>query len=110
MKHRFSACWSDELGKAILAECTEPYTMSLVHEDAKACQEAVNQGIDSCLEACFCPDKGDTFDLIQTPVCSKLYCVVSPESLRVLVRRLLESGDDTGLASDICETLDIELI
>lgn len=110
MKHRFSACWSDELGKAILAECTEPYEMDLTGNDAQACQQAVNQGIDSYLEACFVPARGDRFDVQKSPCCVRLNCVVSPESLRVLVRRLLEAGDDTGLASSICETLDIELI
>ena len=41
-----------------------------------------------------------------------LECKVSPESLPVLVRRLLESGDEEAesLASSICQTLDIELI
>jgi len=82
--------------------------MSLVGEDKRACIEAVNQGIDSRLEACFCPDRGDRFDDIGY----RLECAISSTSLTVLVRRLMESDNEqaNSLASSICETLDIELI
>lgn len=114
MKTRFSACWSPALDQALAQACKEPYTMSLVGPDAKACQTAVNQGIDSHLEACFIPDRGDSFKPQQRgnlPVVA-LECRVSPQSLPVLVRRLLESDDENAnsLASGICETLGIELI
>lgn len=114
MKTTFSACWSDALGKALAQACREPYTMSLVGEDARACQTAVNQGIDSHLEACFCPHLGDSYRLQQRgnlPVVA-LECRVSPQSLPVLVRRLLESDNEhaNSLASGICETLGIELV
>lgn len=112
MKTRFSACWSPALGKALAQACQEPYTMSLVGADARACQTAVNQGIDSHLEACFCPDRGDSFNVFPCGPVSRLECRLSPESLPVLVRRLLESEDEAGenLASGICETLGIELV
>ena len=106
MKHKFSAMWSDALGKAIAQQCKEPYQMDLAGQDAVACRNAVNQGIDSHLEACFCPELGDSFRVDG----SRLSGTLSPQSLPVLVRRLLEAGDEGGLASSICETLDIELI
>jgi hypothetical protein len=110
MRKRFSAMWSDALGKAIKELAPEhcPYDMSLVGEDRRACILAVNQGIDSRLEACNIPDRGDRF----TDSGSRLACVVSAESLPVLIRRLLEDGDECGmsLASGICDTLGIELI
>ena len=41
----------------------EPFTMSLTDTDEiKAVIEAVNEGIDSHLEACFCPDRGDRYE------------------------------------------------
>ena len=42
----------------------------------------------------------------------RLECKVSPKSLPVLVRRLMESDDEgaESLASDICQTLEIEII
>jgi hypothetical protein len=42
----------------------------------------------------------------------RLECKVSPKSLPVLVRRLMESGDEQAelLASSMCQTLEIELI
>lgn len=103
----FSACWSDALGQAIKEACIEPYTMELVGKDKQVVIKAVNQGIDSCLEACYISERGDSY-----VDHGKLHCTVSSESLPVLVRRLMESGDETAenLASSICYTLDIELI
>jgi len=92
--------------------------MSLVAEDHQRVIAVVNQGIDAYLEACFVLDRGDSFRL-QTPrgirgriSGTRLECKVSPMSLPVLVRRLMESDDERAesLASDICQTLDIELI
>jgi hypothetical protein len=110
--------WSEKLGATLKAAITEPYSMSLVGEDAEACQECVNEGIDSHLEACFVPKRGDRFDWTAGKVINgislgtRLECLVSPESLVVLIRRLLESSNENGasLASGICSTLDIELI
>jgi len=98
--------WSEDLGAALKEVVTEPYDMSLVGGDRRACIHAVNSGIDSRLEACFVPDRGDRY----TDTGHRLNCLVSVESLPILVRRLLEAGDDAGLASGICDTLGIELI
>jgi len=64
------------------------------------------------------PARGDRFRL-QTPAGirgrisgPRLECQVSPQSLPVLIRRLMESGEDEAesLAAGICQTLEIELI
>ena len=90
----------------------QPYTMSLTGTDEiRAVVDAVNQGIDSHLEACFCPQRGDSYEggrrkAGRLTLCRTLECVVSPESLPVLLRRLFD-GDDVGmtLAADILMTL-----
>lgn len=94
----------------------KPFTMSLTgQDDIEAVVEAVNQGIDAYLEACFCPDRGDRYDdgrrmAGRTVLCRTLECAVSPESLPVLLRRLSDSGDETAmsLASDILASLGID--
>ena len=111
----FSLMWSKDLKTAIInASDGEHYQMSLVSDDAQAVEAAVNQGIDAHLEACFIPDRGDSYEWKQDKswCIARLHCHVSPESLTVLVRRLLESGNEEAemLASSICDTLDIELI
>jgi hypothetical protein len=115
----FSRIWTDKLGAEIAKAAPQHgYSMSLVGKDCQKVITAVNQGIDSHLEACFVPDRGDCFRLqspqgIQGRISGpRLECQVSPLSLPVLVRRLLESGDAAAesLASDICQTLEIELI
>ncbi len=106
----FSFYWTDKLGEAIKSASTELYNMRLVSDDAELVKTAVNQGIDAYLEACFIPDRGDSYDWsLKT---GRLNCLVSPESLPVLVRRLMTMDSEPAeyLASDICETLDIELI
>jgi hypothetical protein len=102
----------------------KPYPMSLT-DDAQinAVVLAVNAGIDSHLEACFCPERGDHFErgarkVGNAVLCYTLECVVSVESMPVLLRRLTEgdvSGeeedgereDDAGedLANDILDSL-----
>ena len=94
----------------------ESFTMSIVSEDeARAVIEAVNQGIDSHLEACFVPDRGDRYERAERKVGDIVHtvaldCDVSIESLPVLLRRLLESGDEAGetLARDILSVLGFE--
>ena len=115
----FSFAWTVKLGTEISKAAPKAgYHMSLVAEDRQKVIAAVNQGIDSHLEACFGPGRGDSFR-IQTPEGirgrisgARLECKVSPKSLPVPVRRLMESDDESAesLASDICQTLDIELI
>ena len=96
----------------------EPYTMSLTGRDEiRAVVEAVNRGIDSHLEACYCPGRGDSFEggkrtAGKLVLCHTMECQVSPESLPVLLRRLfeLDTTDDVAdagmsLAGDILMTL-----
>jgi hypothetical protein len=100
----------------------EPFTMSLTEEDEiKAIIAAVNEGIDSHLEAAYCPDRGDRYEggerkAGELLMCRSLDCVVSVESLPTLLRRLCESdlgGDPdvqsagSRLASDILFVLGI---
>ena len=78
----------------------QPYTMSLTGQDEiRAVIQAVNQGIDGHLEACFCPALGDRYEGGQRKagklvLCRTLECSVSPESLPVLLRRLFELNGD----------------
>jgi len=104
----FSAYWTDDLGKAIAAASTEPYRLRACPGDAKHIEAAINQGIDSHLEACFIPDRGDSYQWGDT----HLKCKISPESFPVLIRRLMESDSDDAqsLAFSLCDSLDIELI
>ncbi len=102
----FSAMWSEELGAAVTKAAPEHYPMELNRDDALAVRTAVNQGIDGHLEACNAPHRGDAYDWDGR----RLNCQVSRESLPTLVRRLMEAGDGRGLASSICENLEIELI
>ena len=115
----FSAVWSGELGAAIAAAAPiRGYTMSLVGENGHAVITAVNQGIDAHLEACFVPDRGDRYgcltaqDVARKLPGSRMECLVSPESLVTLVRRLMQADDPVAesLAAGICQTLDLELV
>ena len=95
----------------------QAYTMSLTDSDEiRAVVAAVNQGIDSHLEACFLPARGDRYAHAhrkagQLVMCHCLDCTVSLQSLPVLLRRLceLDAEDiaDAGLslAGDILLTL-----
>jgi len=107
----FSFGWSKDLGAAILeAQAPDgPYPLDAAPSDAKLIMDAVNQGIDSHLEACFIPDRGDLYYWTDG---GRLRCRISPESLPVLVRRLLESESEQAqnLGACICETLELELI
>lgn len=85
----------------------EPFTMSLTDTDeVRAVIQAVNEGIDGHLQACYCPERGDHYGGGQRKagklvLCHSLDCRISPESLPVLLRRLCESefGGDTDLQS-----------
>jgi hypothetical protein len=99
----------------------EPFDMSLTDEDEiKAVIAAVNEGIDAHLEACFCPSRGDRYEggkrkAGKLVLCRTLECVVSVESLPVLLRRLCESdlgnadveAEGNRLASDILMVLGV---
>ncbi len=92
-----------------------PFTMSLTgRDDIEAVVEAVNQGIDAHLEACFCPNRGDRYDggkrmAGRSVLCRTLECSISPESLPVLLRRLFDSEIEAAmnLATDILASLGI---
>ena len=96
----------------------EPFTAQLVGATGEMVETLVNQGIDSHLEACFLPDRGDAFEWVAgTPRRARhLSCVVSPESMIVLLRRLnelsetecAEAEDAMSLRSNILGLLDIE--
>lgn len=98
------------------AQGEKPYPMSLVGEAARAVEQAVNIGIDSHLEACFVPERGDSYEHGKRSTAGgvvhtlTLECEVSPESLPVLLRRLFEQEGEEGpsLASSILETIGID--
>lgn len=102
------------------AQGSKPYPMSLTGKAIDVVTAAVNRGIDSYLEACFIPDRGDSFmpgkrETANTFICRTLECRVSPESMPVLLRRLfsLEGSDEfeeeaRSLASSILTTLGID--
>lgn len=93
------------------------YEMSLTDDDeVMAVVESVNEGIDSRLQACNCPHRGDNYSggtrgftaTSDGPrwkegefvvIARTLECKVSPESLPVLLRRLFER--DCSLAASI---------
>ena len=90
----------------------KPFSMSLVGEDAQAVITAVNQGIDARLEACFCPDRGDHFEIEchmvgETHLQHRLECSVSPQSMPTLLRRLYDGGGES-LADSILSVLSAE--
>ena len=122
---------------AIILACGgEHYEMSLTGGDADVVQTAVNNGIDSRLQICYCHERGDKYyrserSFIATEdglrwkkgdrvvYSQTLECRVSSESLPVLIRRLFDDmeylgqdGDDAdvgnSLASSILETLGFE--
>lgn len=114
----FSFYWTDELGKAINQAAVEhcpddTYSMSLTDPlEFQAVVNAINQGIDSHLEAI-------QFTHTTSPQCAGNICYVTREDITVnasdlstLVRRLMEKGGDVDMdiASSICTTLNIELI
>lgn len=85
----------------------QPYEMSLVGDAARIVQKAVNIGIDSHLQACFVPDRGDKY----TAKGYRLDCAVSCESLPVLLRRLTEmeytgkDGDDNDIGGSLATAI-----
>lgn len=91
-------------------ECKNGYHMILRGDDGKHVAAAVNQGIDAHLEACSVQGR-DTYEWKDGGSVSgaELHCLVSAESLPVLLRRLAEGGDEPYLlASDILGTLGFE--
>ena len=99
----------------------KPYTAELVGLDAKAVIAAVNQGIDSHLEACNIVGK-DRFERGERKTSGGvvhtvfLDCCISVESLPVLLRRLYEMGGEYSVdgrgkeLADMAETLCINIL
>jgi hypothetical protein len=89
----------------------ESYKMSLTGKDEiRAVIEAVNQGIDSHLESCFCPERGDRYEggsrkAGKLTLCHTLECNVSVESLPVLLRRLFELNAAEAIVEDAAARL-----
>lgn len=85
------------------------WTMDLVlQEEVEAMTDAVNQGIDSHLEACYFPDEGDKYEMVEEKfegevISRKLSCTVSVKSFPVLLRRLQETKDEA--AKDLLEDI-----
>lgn len=107
----FSAIWTAGLKAAILKAAPPSYRLTIRNEEEQAIvRHAVNGGIDAHLEACYVPARGDSFQWVD----GQLKGRVSPESLPVLVRRVMNDCSDSDgglrLACDICYTLGIELI
>ena len=89
------------------------YSMELVGEVAEIVEEIVNIGIDSHLEACYFPDRGDYYgwEIRKGPLKVRiLKCLVTPASMPVLLRRLEEDDRDeaVSLRQDVLRTLNIE--
>jgi len=102
----FSATYTPALESAIKAATVAPYPIE-VHSgstDFNAFKDAIGQGIDSHLEAVFFAEAAGEH--------GRRCFVIEPQTLHVLIRRLMESEDDNAqsLASGICQTLEIELI
>lgn len=108
----FSFIWSDSLEIAIKAAASrldKSYPISLrAGNDFEAIKAAVNQGIDSHLEAISIINQREECDVLG----KRWFGEFAPATLHVLVRRLMEAGNEAAdsLASSICETLNIELI
>lgn len=87
------------------------YEMNLVGKARDVVVEAVNQGIDSHLEACYVQGR----DEYSSECGGRLLCRVSPESLPVLLRRM-DDMDETPLceeasqlSADILNTLGFDV-
>ncbi len=101
----FSAMWTDKLGEEINRRSISPYPIEChLGEDFESLSNAINQGIDSRLEAIFFKHSIGNY--------GRQRVVIEPKSVSVLVRRLMESGSAPAelLASSICGTLGIEVI
>ena len=106
MKHTYSFGTTPKeiITESCKAQCEKGYPMLIRSKDEwKVIAHAVNQGIDSHLEAI---TERSTFDSTTGK------CLVHPEELHVLLRRLAEHGVEDGdsLRIDILSTLDIEEI
>ena len=103
----------DDIANAVEEKCGGLYQMDLAGSEADIVHRLVNWGIDSHLESCYVPDRGDSYEWRQLARMERLSCTVSTESLMVLLRRLYEDGvsdESEHLASCILDTLGFEVI
>jgi len=99
-----------QIRKAMEVESVHLYPMSLVGAEVDAVRRAVNQGIDSHLEACSIEERGDSYKWGDRRIGDKiltttLECLVSPESLPTLLRRLTEQDDEEGTGMSLAESI-----
>lgn len=102
--YNFGNAPSEVITTACQSQCPDGYSMHIKSQvEWQTISHAVNQGIDSHLEALTSRSSFD-HDTGQ--------CLVHPEELHVLLRRMFNSGDDESwsLRSAILSTLDIEEI
>jgi len=108
--------WGMTPDEIIKTQSIEYYPIELVcQNEIDAVSDAVNLGIDSHLEAI---TERSTFEHFERTlgngqvIASGLRCVIHPEELHVLLRRLNEGNSEEGesLRSCILSTLDIEEI
>lgn len=103
-----SAIYTPALESAIKSHCAHlpsyPIECHESSEDCEAIRDAVSQGIDSHLEAIRFTEFSGQY--------GKRGLALNPETLHVLIRRLMESDNENAqnLASAICGTIGIELI
>lgn len=103
-----SAIYTPELEAAIKSHASHlpiyPVECHEFSEDFEAIRDAISQGIDSHLEAIRFTEFSGQY--------GKRGLAFNPETLHVLIRRLMESENDAAqsLASAICETIGVELI
>jgi hypothetical protein len=93
-----------DIRKAVKRECFDgKHHMRLTGADDAVVKKAVNQGIDSHLEAVFVPERGDSF----VREGGFLVCKVSEEGLCALLRRMFENEEEESLslATAILESL-----
>ncbi len=99
----------DEVNYEAVREAMDgAYKMELKGEDMLIVQAAVNQGIDSYLEACFVPARGDKYKVVPRTGgrVTVMKCTVSIESLPTLLRRLLETeGEHEERAHDLAHAI-----
>lgn len=108
----FNGWWTDELGEVIkqqaAAQCPQGLNYSTMSEtEYAAIAAAVNQGIDSYLEA-VTPKVVHRNERLGT----RAVMVFPANQVHTLVRRLLNKGDEQSedLARSFCFCLDIELV
>jgi len=104
-----------------MAQCPDGYDIVMMPrgQEWEALRRAINEGIDDHLEAVRFTQSPEPHRI---PAFNKAKLVITPETLHVLVRRLMEFYDENDnedggmvdesqqMASVICDTLDIELI